>query len=306
MFGQMIFDEYNRPVDRTYITDDVRREINGDQNGKCGICGDSIIDEIDHKLPRGGQCHGSDHLQNYQGLCSFCHKLKTQDDHTRMNIEDHNFWISRFNEETYRDFVQSRRPTQVVCNLHDPDPNLSCLEIDVNSCRLNGILEANQEDVPIYSPLDEFTHAQEGVLYDYMWVEIGKVRSPLLKYIYDGPRWFSKATVKFMLETQVCQWKNIKLGFNATSRRTAADFAHCLKRINKIWLDVGVSDQAKKWAELAKNKTDIPTCSPKPLRPSSLPNPHPTPSQTASPPCVIQRDSFLALFRDPPYPLPPA
>ena len=61
-----------------------------------------------------------------------------------------------------------------------------------------------------------------------------------------------------MLETQVCQWRQIKLGFNATSRRTAADFAHCLKRINKLWLEVGVSDQAKKWAELAKNKADIP------------------------------------------------
>ncbi len=66
------------------------------------------------------------------------------------------------------------------------------------------------------------------------------------------------ATVKFMLETQVCQWKHIKLWLNATSRRTSTDFAHCLKRIHKLWLEAGTSDQAKQWAEHANNKNDIP------------------------------------------------
>ena len=41
---------------------------------------------------------------------------------------------------------------------------LQRLEIDVNCCRLNAILEANQEDVPIYSPLNFQEVAQEGRL----------------------------------------------------------------------------------------------------------------------------------------------
>ena len=60
------------------------------------------------------------------------------------------------------------------------------------------------EDIPIFSPLDEFVKAREGVLYDYQWVDIGFVKCPLRKYIYDGPRWYDRATVKFMLETGVC------------------------------------------------------------------------------------------------------
>ena len=135
------------------------------------------------------------------------------------------------------------------------------MEIDVKSCRLYAIQEANQEYVPIYSPLDYFEDAIEGELYDWMWIVLGYVRSLFLKYVYDCPKWYSKAPVTFMLETQVCKGKHIKLAFQATSRRSAADFAHCLKRIQKLWLEVDRSEQAKTWAASAK-KADIPklTC----------------------------------------------
>ena len=106
--------------------------------------------------------------ENYNFLCRDCHRQKTQDDHQRMHIADHNCWISRFNKETWAGFVESRRPAQVVYDLHDADPKLECLELDIRSCRLITILEANQEDVPIYSPLDEFEDPIEGELYDWM------------------------------------------------------------------------------------------------------------------------------------------
>ena len=37
------------------------------------------------------------------------------------------------------------------------------------------------EEVPIFSPLDEFVKAREGVLYDYQWVDVGHVKFPLGK-----------------------------------------------------------------------------------------------------------------------------
>ena len=91
--------------------------------------------------------------------------------------------------------------------------------------------EGSIEDVPIYSPLDEIAKAKQGILYDYQWVDVGFVRCPLRKYIYDGPRWYDKTTVKFMLETGVCKWRHIKLGFQATAHRPAADLAVTLKKI---------------------------------------------------------------------------
>ena len=80
----------------------------------------------------------------------------------------------------------------VSCNSGYNLNNGQCVEIDVRACRLNGVIEASCEDIPIFSPLDEIAKAREGVLYDYQWSDIGGIRCPLNKYIFDGPRWYSK------------------------------------------------------------------------------------------------------------------
>ena len=99
--------------------------------------------------------------------------------------------------ETWEGFVMSRKPTQVVCNLHEKMEDLQCLEIDVKSCRLNGIIEGNALGILVFSPLDDFTKPMEGIISDYSWIDIGTVRSLLTNYIYDGPRWYDRATVQF-------------------------------------------------------------------------------------------------------------
>ena len=118
-----------------------------------------------------------------------------------MNVEDPNFYMSRFSEETWAGFVEARKPKQVVCNLHAAESDLPCLEVDVKSCRLNGIVEGNVADIPVFSPLDEFKPPKEGVVADYSWVDLGKVKSSLISYIWDGPRWYCRAEVLFMLST---------------------------------------------------------------------------------------------------------
>jgi hypothetical protein len=261
MFGQQLFDEFSKPTDRPFLTNDVKREISGKQRGKCGICGDPLQGgEVDHTIPRGGRCYGSDDAAGLKYLCAMCHASKTSEDRCRMNVEDPNVWTSRFSEETWKGFVGSRRPTQVVCNLAELVEGRPCYEIDVKSCRLNGICEGNVEDIPIYSPLDEFVKAREGILYDYMWVDIGRVRSPLKTYIYDGPRFYDKATVKFMLESYVCGWRHIKLGFQATAHRSAAELASTLRKLRILWFEVGRSFQAEvflgKGAE-KKNRSEL-------------------------------------------------
>ena len=99
------------------------------------------------------------------------------------------------------------------------------LEIDVKSCRLNGIIEGSVGDIPVFSPLDEFTEPKVGVLADYSWVDIAAARNPLKHYVWDGPRWYDRASVQFMLETGICRWCVMKLSFNATAHRPAADLA---------------------------------------------------------------------------------
>jgi len=152
-----------------------------------------------------------------------------------MRIEDPNPYTSRFSAETWKGFVESRKPTQVVCNLHEPLQDHPCLNVDVRSCRLNALTEANVHPVPIFSPLDEFTNPREGELADYNWVDLGGVRSPLKIYIYDGPRWYDCATCEFMLSMGIARWSHIKLAFNATAHRPAKELALKLRRIRAIW-----------------------------------------------------------------------
>ena len=71
-------------------------------------------------------------------LCHTCHSSKTSEDRARMNVEDSNVYMSRFSKEVWDAFVESRRPTQHICNLNEASDG-QCLEIDVRSCRLNGI-----------------------------------------------------------------------------------------------------------------------------------------------------------------------
>ena len=155
-------------------------------------------------MPR--SAFGRDAAGNYQGLCPSCHKHKSSTcDAQRIAVEDGNPYMSRFSAETWRDFVETRRPHQVVADLHGATdgPIWHC---DVRSCRLHALTECNNQPIPVFSPLDEITPVEDYHLADYHWVEIppGRLRSPLQTYAYDGSRWYSKAECQFMLEHSIC------------------------------------------------------------------------------------------------------
>ena len=126
------------------------------------MSGDETVQEVDHTIPRGAMCYGVDATENYAYLCITCHREKTQLDHQMMNVEDPNVYMSRFNQETWDGFVMARKPSQNVCNLHEQIEGPPCLEIDVKSCRLNGLTEGNVHDVCVFSPLDELKKSGGG------------------------------------------------------------------------------------------------------------------------------------------------
>ena len=127
--------KFCKPCDRPFLTADIRRELAGKQKGRCHVCGDELENgELDHSIPRGGRCFGSDDSQGLKYLCHMCHASKTSEDRARMNVEDPNVFMSRFSSEVWRGFVESRRPTQMVCNLNEATDG-PCWEVDVRSCR---------------------------------------------------------------------------------------------------------------------------------------------------------------------------
>ena len=100
--------------------------------------------------------------------------------------------------------------------------------------------------------MDEFKEPEPYTLSDYMFVDVGPVRSLLGSYCYDGPRWYSKAECQFMLEVSVVKWQDFKLAFEATAHRPASDLAKKIKNIRQIWEAVGSSKQAQQWCKSKK------------------------------------------------------
>jgi len=73
-FGQMVFDDLCRQCDRPFITKEIKQELTGRQQGRCAQCGDETLQEVDHTIPRGANCHGSDSISNF----IFCAPLATK------------------------------------------------------------------------------------------------------------------------------------------------------------------------------------------------------------------------------------
>ncbi len=65
-FNQIVFDELCKNSERPPITRNVKQAVKGNSDGLCVECGDEIVQEIDHTIPR--SCFGSDDLSHYMGV----------------------------------------------------------------------------------------------------------------------------------------------------------------------------------------------------------------------------------------------
>ena len=126
-FTAMAFDDMCKPPKRLTLQTEARDTIMARNGGRCVICG-GVAQEIDHSIPRGA--FGQDDLENMAAICRACHKQKTSIDHQRLGIEDLNVYMSPFSDEIWAGFVESRKPTQFVCDLHKAQPNLQDVEVD--------------------------------------------------------------------------------------------------------------------------------------------------------------------------------
>jgi hypothetical protein len=142
-------------------------------------------------------------LENAQGLCAECHKLKTY--HESLQIQEPCKFLSAFNMETWKLFVESEKPSHLQASLHPPleEP---MIHIDIIRCRTNGILQF-QGEWPVFAPTDEIVKA-DGTLGDYNWVEL-ECRSKLQALPYEGPGWYHKMTCQYLLSRGIHENGNI-------------------------------------------------------------------------------------------------
>ena len=78
-------------------------------------------------------------------------------------------------------------------------------------------------------------------LADYTWVEIDKKHSPLRDYAYDGPRFYDRSSVQFMLEHNICTYADCRISLQATTHRRPQELAARLKFMKEIWCSQAVA-----------------------------------------------------------------
>ncbi len=136
-------------------------------------------------------------------------------------VEDEHHLLSRLILGTYRGYVESPRPPQLVANLNETD--LGAGSVDVIRCRFNALTETTGE-IPVFCPADAPVPRITQELADYMWADISNHdgrRSPLSMLPYFGPAWYGKGTVAFVLDAGIAKWSDVHLSFFASTHRPA-------------------------------------------------------------------------------------
>ena len=249
-FGAQVFQSLSVADPRQTPTYFERQQCLVRSGGLCESCGDKAQLELDHTTPRA--VWGSNDAGNFTHLCIACHRSKTTScDANRLNLEDRCVYLSRFSQDVWEKFVKGRKPAQTIATLHQPPPGTpTILHCDIKSCRFNALVECNTDPIPVFSPMDEINKFEGFQLKDYMYVSIPKNRrrSILHSYVYDGPRFYIRQEVTWMLEHGVCSWCDILYSLEATSHRTAKELSSRLKMMKQLWLDVAHTSAGEEWA----------------------------------------------------------
>ena len=171
-FANKVFVELLKtPKHRQQLGDALYRKLWLSQGRRCNLCGCMNAKlEVDHIAPL---CTGgSNELENLQIICSTCHAQKTTIEGLSI-VEDEHPLLSRFSLETYKAFVESPKPPQLVANMHDRGEE-GGVGIDIIRCRFNSFVETDHE-LPVFAPTDEMKAAVPGCLGDYNWVDLGEL-----------------------------------------------------------------------------------------------------------------------------------
>ncbi len=84
-------------------------------------------------------------------ICVPCHASKSMLE-TLSFVEDEHPLLSRLSLETYKKFVESAEPPQIVANINEVE--LGAVTVDVIRCRFHALVANDSRDVPVFCPAD--------------------------------------------------------------------------------------------------------------------------------------------------------
>ena len=137
---------------------------------------------------------GLDDAANLQMICVGCHREKTSNEQSSF-VDEGNPLLSQFSLETYREFVESPKPPQIVASMTEKGDDV--ISIDIVRSRYSAFVHSDGAEIPIFSPMDSPAPAVAGELGDLMYVDMGPLgprQSPRSVLPYWGAGWYGRAT----------------------------------------------------------------------------------------------------------------
>ena len=109
-----------------------------------------------------------------------------------------------------------------------------------------GFIE-NTSQLPIFSLLGEIKERTTMDLGGYQWVDIPPRPCSTARTLFpdDGPRFYGREAVAYLLDAGIANWEHITHALNATHHRPPTSLRAILESLEVIWLEVGHSKAAK-------------------------------------------------------------
>ncbi|MEY2711040.1 MAG: hypothetical protein RL487_823 [Actinomycetota bacterium] len=229
---------------RTALTEAQKADICAEQNCLCACCGGFVEQDdrqFDHLVPLRDLTLRRQEL--LQLVCGSCHAEKTAAEPRC----DRDPLLSAFSPLAFEAYVLSPQLPQLQFRANVPRGLGGELhEVDVRRCRRMALYHS---DVPLFSVLDNIVEAEAGELYDLQFVDRKTTwRGPgtLLSLLpYQGPAWYPRVAVQFLLHHGKITWSDVKFGFSATSRLPVGALRKPLDIIDDAWERCGKAWLAK-------------------------------------------------------------
>ena len=117
---------------------------------------------------------------------------------------------------------------------------------DISKCRFSALYE-NIYPIPVFSPTDTI-QPFEGKLADYMWVDRGVPQSHASMFAclpYQGPRWYFRPLVEFLLDRKLISTKHILWNLQATTHLPHDYFRAPFDELKRLWKESAPDDGEK-------------------------------------------------------------
>ena len=249
-FTQLAVDVVLRRKQRRFLTDAEKSQLRAAQGNQCASCGD-VLDAstaYDHMIPLHQMLRSQD-LDAFQAICGQCHADKTKTEPRALV----GILRSHFNRPLFASYIgnATSKPSCMVFKPEDIE-DMPCTSakvassqaVDIVRSRFNALYEIAEPGLPIFTALDSSEAVSPSEpLPDLVYVDTeadhpADLASLMASLPYNGPGWYMRPAVEFLLHTCKVTWADLKRGVRATAHVPGDAMRDAFDVLDRAWDDV--------------------------------------------------------------------